>query len=113
MMLTDFVTTVKFPQWWRNPFISFSGFSVGCCIERKIICYQLELGKQLVNILTECSGRNVGKLVTDNISLYLKPFMRGQSLTGAREPAKCHDTNQQSIQDLTFMQKVVSCVTNL
>ena len=35
--------------------------------------------------------------------------MRGQRLTGAREPAKGHDANQQSIQDLTFMQKVLSC----
>ena len=36
MMWTDFVTTGKFPQWWRNPFISYSDFSVGCCIERKL-----------------------------------------------------------------------------
>ena len=47
------------------------------------------------------------------LSLYLKPFMWGQRLTGACELAKCHDTNQQRIQDLTFMQKVVSCVTSL
>ena len=29
-------------------FFSFSGFSVGCCINReKVICYQPEFGKQL------------------------------------------------------------------
>ena len=116
MMWTDFVTTGKFPQWWRNPFISFSDFSVGCCIERKIICNLLELGKELVNVLTECSRRNIGKffsklkLVTDNFSLYLKPFMRGQRLTGAREPA---NVTMQTSRDLTFMQRVVSCMITL
>ena len=36
---------------------AFSGFSVGCCInEEKIICCQLELGKQYVS--TECSSRH-------------------------------------------------------
>ena len=35
MMFTDFVTTGQFTQWWRNPFISFSDFSIGCCINRE------------------------------------------------------------------------------
>ena len=39
--------------------------------------------------------------------------MRGQRLTGTREPVKCYDANQQNVQDLTFMQKVVSCMTTL
>ena len=73
----------------------------------------------LSDVSTESSRWNVSKLfselklVTDNISLYLKPFMRGQRLTGTHEPAKCHNANQQSIQDFTFMQKVVSCMTTL
>ena len=52
----------------------FSGFSVGCRInEKKVICYQLELRKELADISTECFNnfslmttaafsRNVGKL---------------------------------------------------
>ena len=70
----------------------------------------------LSNVLTECSRRNIGKffselkLVTDNISLYLKPFMQGQRLTGAREPA---NVTMQTSRDLTFMQKVVSCMITL
>ena len=120
MMLTDFVTTGQFPQWWRKPFISFSDFSVGCCINReKDYLLPTWARKTTCCISTECFRRNVGKffselkLVTDNLSLYLKPFMWGQRLTGAYELAKCHNTNQQSIQDLTFMQKVLSCVTTL
>ena len=35
MMLTDFVTTGQFSQWWRKPFIFFSDFSVRCCINRE------------------------------------------------------------------------------
>ena len=48
--------------------------------EEKVISYQLELGKQLADVLTECSsrhhGKNVGKLfselklVTDNLFIY-------------------------------------------
>ena len=34
-------------------------------------------------------------------------------MTGTCEPAKYHDANQQTIQDLMFMQKIVSCVTRL
>ena len=120
MMLTDFVTTSKFPQWWRKLFISFSGFSVGCCINReKGYLLPTWARKKTCCVSTECFRRNIGKffselkLVTDNLPLYLKPFVRGQRLTGAREPAKGHNANQQSIQDLTFMQKVVSCVTTL
>ena len=42
-----------------------------------------------------------------------KHFMLDQKMTGACEPAKCHNANQQSIQDLKLMLKVVSCVTIL
>ena len=39
-----------------------SGFSVGFCInEEKVICYQLELGKYLADVLTECSSRHQGE----------------------------------------------------
>ena len=39
----------------------FSGFSVGCCInEEKVICYQLELGKNFANVSTECSSHHQG-----------------------------------------------------
>ena len=31
---------------------------------RKFICYQLELGKQLADILTECSSRHKGEMTT-------------------------------------------------
>ena len=80
MMLTDFVTTGKFAQLWRNPFISFSDFSVGCCINRKVN-YLLPTWAHKISccVSTESFRRNFGKffselkLVTDNLSLYLKP----------------------------------------
>ena len=37
----------------------FSGFSVGSCInEEKVVCYQLELGKNLADISSECSSHH-------------------------------------------------------
>ena len=45
-------------------------------MERKAICYQLELGKELADVLSDAFGQNVDKLfselklVTDNISIY-------------------------------------------
>jgi len=41
--------------------VFFSGFSVGCCINKEVICHQLELGKKLANVSTECSCRHHGK----------------------------------------------------
>ena len=117
MMLTEFVTSGKFPCTVVEK--SFSDFSVGCCIQIMVICYQLKLRKELSDVSTECFRGNIGKffsepkLVTDNLSLSLKHFMQGQRLTVAHEPAKGHDANQQSIQYLMFMQIVLSCVTSL
>ena len=39
--------------------------------EDKVICYQLELGKQLADILTECSSHHQGKS-DDDWSIQLK-----------------------------------------
>ena len=98
MMLTDFVTTGKFAvvkkafhifQWLLSWLLHREKDYLLSTWARKITCC----------ISTECFRRNIGKffselkLVTDNLSLYLKPFMRGQRLTGAHEPAKCHNAN--------------------
>ena len=41
---------------------NLSDFSVGFCRnEEKVICYQLEFGKELADILTECSSRHQGE----------------------------------------------------
>ena len=49
-------------NWRIQRYLSCSGFSVDFCInEEKVICYQLELGKYLADVSTECSSRHQGR----------------------------------------------------
>ena len=58
-----------------------SGFSVGFCINEKVICYQLQLG----HISTECSSRQ-GKSeeVQTNITIYSHALLRIHVIRGQR-----------------------------
>ena len=41
--------------------ISFSGFSVGCCIERRLSVTNLSSENNFADISTECSSRHLGE----------------------------------------------------
>ena len=59
--------------------ISFRGFSGGFCSnEGKVIWYQLELGKQLADVLTECSSCQEGESeeVGINIAIYSHALLK-------------------------------------
>ena len=59
--------------------ISFSGFTVGFCSnEGKVIWYQLELGKQLADVSTECSSYQEGESeeVGINVAIYSHALLK-------------------------------------
>ena len=67
--------------------ISFSGFSVGFCInEGKVIWYQLELGKPLADVSTECSSRHEYKSeeVGINVAIYSHALLKIHVVGGQR-----------------------------
>ena len=52
----------------------------------KVICYQLELGKKLADVLTECSSRHQGKSeeLQTNIAIYSHALLRIHVIGGQR-----------------------------
>ena len=52
-------TKLKSNTWGTMQFSVASQFT----LEKKVICYQLELGKQLAKVSTECSSRHQGERV--------------------------------------------------
>ena len=67
-----YLTTIPRRDTWRgcSKRTPLSGTHQTNIVEEKVICYQLELGKELADVSTECSSRHQGeilKLVTDNL----------------------------------------------
>ena len=67
--------TLRYPLYYK-----------ACVNEEKVICFQLELGKKLADVSTECSSRHQGESdkVWTNIAIYSHALLRIHIIGGQR-----------------------------